>query len=154
MGHQIYLASSWRNQYQPQLVRLLRSHGHEVYDFRHPAPGNEGFHWSEIDPHWQTWTVSQYRDALQNPIARAGYQHDYQALAAASVVVLLLPSGRSAHTEAAWFRGRGGPVIVHSPEPGEPELMYKLFSAITAGENELLELLDLDRDKLQELRLD
>lgn len=33
----IYVASSWRNQHQPQVVSFLREQGHEVYDFRHPA---------------------------------------------------------------------------------------------------------------------
>lgn len=33
----IYVASSWHNQDQPQIVRFLRNLGHEVYDFRHPT---------------------------------------------------------------------------------------------------------------------
>lgn len=44
----IYVASSWRNQHQPQVVSFLREQGHEVYDFRHPA-GKTGFQWSQID---------------------------------------------------------------------------------------------------------
>jgi hypothetical protein len=40
----IYVASSWRNEAKQQATVLaLREAGHEVYDFRHPAPGNEGF---------------------------------------------------------------------------------------------------------------
>lgn len=34
----IYVASSWRNPYQPGIVDLLRMHGHKAYDFRNP-PG-------------------------------------------------------------------------------------------------------------------
>ena len=45
----IYVASSWRNERQPEVVRCLRQRGHEVYDFRHPTPGDFGFRWSEID---------------------------------------------------------------------------------------------------------
>nr|DAI36486.1 MAG TPA: Nucleoside deoxyribosyltransferase [Caudoviricetes sp.] len=44
----IYVASSWRNQHQPQVVSFLREQGHEVYDFRHPA-GKTGFQWSQIE---------------------------------------------------------------------------------------------------------
>ena len=154
MGHRIYLASSWRNRYQPELVAVLRQRGHEVYDFRHPVPGNEGFRWSEIDPEWQSWDMAQYRQALGHPLAVRGYQYDIAALAAAEVVVLLLPSGRSAHTEAAWHRGRGGAVLVHSPESCESELMYKIFNALTAEDAELLELLDQSREQLLDLRLD
>jgi len=32
-----YVASNWRNQYQPRVVELLRLMGHEVYDFRNPT---------------------------------------------------------------------------------------------------------------------
>lgn len=41
--------------------------------------------------------------------------------------VLVLPCGRSAHTEAGWFAGRGLKTIVYMPGKQEPELMYKLF---------------------------
>jgi hypothetical protein len=30
----IYVASSWRNTYQPEVVQKLRAMGHQVYDFR------------------------------------------------------------------------------------------------------------------------
>ena len=39
----IYMASSWRNADQPRVLRMIRELGHDVYDFRNPAPGNEGF---------------------------------------------------------------------------------------------------------------
>ena len=52
----IYVASSWRNERQPILVEILRANGHEVYDFRNPKEGDNGFHWSEIDEDWQQWT--------------------------------------------------------------------------------------------------
>jgi len=32
----IYLASSWRNEEQPFLVKMLEAEGHLVYDFRNP----------------------------------------------------------------------------------------------------------------------
>lgn len=49
----IYVASSWRNERQPEVVARLRAEGHEVYDFRRPNGQQDGFHWSEIDPEWQ-----------------------------------------------------------------------------------------------------
>ena len=36
----IYVASSWRNTYYPDVVAALRNAGHEVYDFRNPPTGN------------------------------------------------------------------------------------------------------------------
>ena len=35
----IYVASSWRNPYYPDVVEALWASGHEVYDFRGPGMG-------------------------------------------------------------------------------------------------------------------
>lgn len=121
----IYVASSWRNERQPKVVEILRMQGHEVYDFRNPAPGNHGFQWSEIDPDWQKWTPQQYVDALEHPIARAGYKLDMDALEACDACVLVMPCGRSAHLEAGFAIGAGKPTAILVTE-GEPELMYKM----------------------------
>ena len=94
----IYVASSWRNQHQPQVVSFLREQGHEVYDFRHPA-GKTGFQWSQIDEDWENWSTDQYRAALEHPIAQAGFKSDFDAMQWADVCVLVLPCGRSAHSE-------------------------------------------------------
>ena len=44
----IYVASSWRNKYQPEVVAALRKAGHEVYDFRNPEDNPGGFHWADV----------------------------------------------------------------------------------------------------------
>ncbi|HMQ38987.1 MAG TPA: hypothetical protein PKA33_01505 [Amaricoccus sp.] len=73
----IYVASSWRNPYQPNIVGLLRKHAHEVYDFRNPPNGVPGFDWSELDPGWQSWTAEEYRRQLTtHPLAARGYLSD------------------------------------------------------------------------------
>jgi len=59
----------------------------------------------------------------------------------ADACVLVLPCGRSAHTEAGWFAGRGLKTIVYIPEKQEPELMYKLFDAVVDSIDGILELL-------------
>ena len=41
----IYVASSWRNAMQPAIVAALRRWGHEVYDFKNPAPNSIGSCW-------------------------------------------------------------------------------------------------------------
>ncbi len=130
----IYVASSWRNTLQPELVILLRQAGHEVYDFRHPAPGNEGFHWEAIDPQWQQWTPQQYREALQHPIAQAGYALDMAALTACDACVLVLPSGRSASYEFGRAIGAGKRGAIVMFEACEPELMYLEQPIVTTRE--------------------
>ncbi len=150
--HHIYLASSWRNEYQPNMVSLLRDAGHQVYDFRNP-PDRAGFGWERLNANWESWTVKEYIEALEDPIAEAGFRSDMDNLSAADLTILLLPSGRSAHTEAAWHRGYGAPVIVHIPEPVEPELMYKMFNAITSDTESLLRLLELPLLEIHKLSL-
>ena len=97
----IYVASSWRNKYQPEVVAALRKAGHEVYDFRNPKDNPGGFHWADV-------------------------------------CVLVLPCGRSAHTEAGWFAGKSLKTIVYMPEKQEPELMYKLFDGVVGSMEELV----------------
>jgi nucleoside 2-deoxyribosyltransferase len=128
----IYIASSWRNPYQPYVVALLRDVGCEVYDFKNPAPGNTGFQWSAIDPDWKNWTPDQYRKALQHPIAQAGYRYDIEALQACDACVLVLPSGRSASWELGYAMGLGKRGIVLQTEPLEPELMYREATFVTS----------------------
>lgn len=124
----IYLASSWRNSYQADVLAELRASGLEVYDFKNPAPGNTGFGWKQCDPDLSSdLTVARMRRVLAHPAAMAGFDHDFNAMKWADACVLLLPSGMSAHLEAGWFGGSGKLVVVLAPEIREPELMYKMF---------------------------
>lgn len=123
-GRKIYLASSWRNTYQPAVLATLRDHGHEVYDFRNPGPGDKGFGWSSIDPNWKSWTTEQFKEALKHPIAQQGHKLDHNAINWSDTGVLLLPSGSSAHLEIGMIAGQGKPTCVYAPEIREPELMY------------------------------
>ena len=128
----IYLATSWRNKEQPGVVTILRSLGHECYDFRNPKDGDVGFAWQEIDPDYGSWTNGDYIDALNSQEAGRGFAHDWGAMRRAEVCVLLLPSGRSAHIEAGYFVGAGKPLHIVLPENERviPELMYKMADRV------------------------
>src|SRR5258708_35451295 len=101
----IYVASSWRCDYQPVVVETLRGAGHEVYDFRNPSDegpiklgargAGRGFQWSEIDGNWQTWTPREFRADLSHPLAELGFQTDLDAMRWADSFLLVLPCGRS-----------------------------------------------------------
>lgn len=133
----IYVASSWRNAYQQDVVATLRDAGHEVYDFRNPGPGDNGFGWGEIDRAWQGWSPEAFRAALNHPRARSGFALDMRALQECEACLLVLPCGRSAHLELGWACGAGKRTAVFIPEPSEPELMYRMLDdIICAGEFE------------------
>jgi nucleoside 2-deoxyribosyltransferase len=146
----IYVASSWRNNIQPTVIDVLRSLCHDVYDFRNPAPGNKGFAWSDIDPNWQQWTPELFRAALKDITAERGFAFDWNAMRAADAGVLVLPCGRSAHIEAGYFVGALKPLVILIA-PGEPELMYKMATAVAVTIREVIELFDDGASRLLSL---
>ena len=107
MKRKIYVASSWRNEYYPEVVTKLREAGHEVYDFRNPPSGDTGFKWSSVSENYMVWSPQEYREHLDHPKAVWQFHNDIKAMEACDACVLVLPCGRSAHTEAGWFAGRG-----------------------------------------------
>lgn len=134
----IYVASSWRNQLQQSVVARLRTEGHQVYDFKNPAPGSNGFHWSEIDPCYRNWNPEGFRRALGHVLAIDGFDRDMHALETCEACVLVLPCGRSAHLELGWASGAGRLTFVLMTAPDEPELMYKMSSRIVTSLDELV----------------
>lgn len=133
----IYVASSWRNSLQPLVVSRLRAAEHEVYNFKNPGPGDDGFHWSEIDAQWEGWDRETFRSALNHPVAVSGFGKDFAAMEWADAFVLVMPCGRSAHLELGWAIGAGKPAFILLDD-GEPELMYRMATALCVGMGELL----------------
>lgn len=125
--HRIYVASSWRNSIQPEIVRALRHDGHDVYDFKNPLPGEHGFSWRSVtDVPPEAWTAEHFSSkVLDHEVAARGFELDMCALERASACVLVLPCGRSAHLELGYAIGRMLS-IVYMPKLEEPELMYRM----------------------------
>lgn len=139
----IYVASSWRNEYQPSVVSALEAAGNEVYDFRNPSMGpglrGRGFAWEDVAPNWEEWTTSEFRAALRHPAARDGFLSDLEAMRWANALVLVSPCGRSAHLEAGWAIGAQKPTAILLADGERPELMYSLADAICTSIDEVLE---------------
>lgn len=148
LPERVYVASSWRNDMQPAVVQTLRAAGIDCYDFKHPAPDNEGFHWSDVMPAYtrvgpgspeQLAHVNEYVAALQHPITVDGFDRDFDAMWDCDACVLVLPCGRSAHLELGWFVGQhkrtaillDGPMVT-------PELMYKMVDYVATNMMDLL----------------
>jgi Nucleoside 2-deoxyribosyltransferase len=126
-GIKIYVASSWRNTYQPEVVRRLREYGHNVYDFK----DSDGFHWNEIDEKWLIWTPKEYITGLQHACAERGFNRDMEALKNCDVCVYVMPCGVSASLEMGWACGMGKRCFVYVPELREPDLMVKMAELVT-----------------------
>ncbi len=138
----IYVASSWRCEYQPIAVERLRALGHEVYDFRGAGSGwgevvgaDGGFHWSEVDEGWKDWPndIPRYIDHLDHPRAIEGFNRDMDALKACHACILVNPCGQSAHAELGWAAGAGKLTAAWCPAIREPDLMIKMAGHITAS---------------------
>ncbi len=137
----IYVATSWRTPSQPDVVRRLKREGHEVYDFRHPTIGGNGFHWSDIDPAWQSWSPEEYRSALSHPIAIAGFNSDMDFLRECDAVVAVQPFGRSASLELGWACGDGKITCMLLAPDQEPELMAAMCARICLSLDEVVDYL-------------
>lgn len=142
----VYVASSWRNELQPEVVSALRHAGHEVYDFKNPREGDHGFHWTDVGmPSYDRATnsvvpVGEYLVGIEHPIALAGFQSDFDAMRWADTCVLVLPCGRSAHLELGWFVGQGCPtaILLDGPEV-VPELMYRMVDRLACSTLEVVD---------------
>lgn len=134
----IYIASSWKNEYQPRVVEWARMVGFEVYDFKNPQEGDHGFHWTDVGlaKDERPCTLARLKEALQHPRALDGYKKDSTAMMWADACVLVLPAGRSAHLEAGWMAGAGKRVLVYAQDEAliEPELMYGLLGILNIDE--------------------
>jgi hypothetical protein len=133
MMHRIYVASSWRNERQPEVVRALRAAGHEVYDFRNPTEGEHGFSWRQITPEPRPWSPELTREVLAHPVSERGFNLDHGAMEWATAFVMVLPCGKSAHLELGWACGAGKLAMVLMEHPDEPELMYRETFAAGGG---------------------
>lgn len=142
----IYVASSWRNERQPSVVQALRQAGHEVYDFRNPAPDNDGFRWTEVDPEWKVWSPERFRDMLGHPVAEAGFKLDMDALRECEACVMVLPCGRSASLEMGYAIGAGKHTLILLAD-GEPELMFKMADHLCVSLDEVVAVLDAIEDE-------
>lgn len=150
----VYVASSWRNEGQPEIVSMLRSAGFAVYDFREPIPGNRGFSWHELDPTLPvgpadlTLPAEQIAYMLRHPIAEDGFALDMNALRWCDACVLVLPCGRSAHLEAGWAAG-AGKFTVGLLADGEPDLMWKMLDRLCTAPSEVLAALADEEARLR-----
>lgn len=129
----IYVASSWRNEFQPGIVRALKAMGHSVYDFKDA----DGFSWREVDENWQKWTPAEYIQGLQHKCADRGFSRDMAALATCEACIMVMPCGMSASLELGWAAGAGKRTAVFVPGMREPDLMVKMADLITDKHEEL-----------------
>jgi hypothetical protein len=139
----IYVASSWKNTYQPDVVAELRRYGHDVYDFKNPGNDAGAFSWDKMSDDWQSWTPEAFRNAVQNsPIAAGGWTSDYRAMRWADVGLLVMPAGNSAHVEIGQMMEMNKrTIILLAKERFTPDLMYLGADHLCVSLDEVLDIL-------------
>ena len=139
----IYVASSWRNTKQQEIVHLLREYGHDVYDFTKPNDRTMSNVWEDIHLNHDLCTSDQYIEAISDSTVIKRFEDHVNAMMAADTCILLLPCGSSAHSEAGFMAGLGKMVFVLNTETElKPELMYRLFHGYTSNILDLLTWMD------------
>lgn len=136
----VYVASSWRNLIQPDVVKMLVEAGHDVYDFRNPFQNGTGFRWADIASDWEDWSSEELIDGLEHPLASKGFKSDMDALDWAEAVVMVMPCGRSSHLELGYAVGQRKKTVVLLSQ-SEPELMYKMADYLVTNTEQMLHAL-------------
>ena len=137
----VYVASSWRCERQSLVVAALRAAGHEVYDFKNPAPGDHGFGWQQVTPEPPPWSAEKTREVLAHPVAERGFGLDLSALEWCEALVMVQPCGRSAALELGYVAGMGKRTCVLLDDFCEPELMLKVADKLCVTLDEVVEFL-------------
>ena len=117
----VYVASSWRNQIYPEVLKVLRHAGHAVYDFRHQG----GSDWNP-----EEMSSGELFDFLDHPRVNEIFEKDMAALVDSDAVVCVLPCGRSAHLELGYGIGAGKRTVLLWHDGDAPDIMHKAVDAI------------------------
>jgi len=143
MTKKIYLIGSLRNKEVPNVAKVLREAGFDVFDDWYAAG-------PEADDYWRDYEVSRghsYSEALAGYAANHVFEFDKKHLISSDIVLLLMPCGRSGHIELGWAIGQGAKGYILFPEtPERYDVMYGFTDGVFCGDNGLNELIEKLKD--------
>lgn len=122
----LYLASSWKMRDRLlSLASLLRLEGHEVDLFCDDSTGRYTFHWSKFVEREEDLLQYDAKSFIGDERVIRAFIEDKRWIDWAEGVVLVLPSGRSAHLEAGYAVGSGKHLWIFGELPkGQFDVMY------------------------------
>jgi hypothetical protein len=130
----IYLIGSLRNPRIPELANELRTQGFEVFDDWFAAG-------EEADDKWRDYEKGRgrsYIEALSGFAANHVFDFDKFHLERATVVVLVLPAGRSGHLELGYAIGRGKVGFILHDDPERWDVMYRFATGVFTSAEDLI----------------
>ena len=125
----VYVASSWKNEQHPEVVKALKRAGHDAYDFK---AAETAFRWDAFTPTQLSAPQRFCQEVLPSEVAQKAFKSDIEALRGADATVLVAPCGASAHLELGVAIGTGQLTIVLLDNPVRTvELMWLAADVIT-----------------------
>lgn len=135
----IYIIGSLRNPAIPKIAEELRMSGFEVFDDWFAAGPRADDHWQE----YEQGRGRTYAEALSGRAATNVWRFDKANLDRADIVVMVLPSGKSAHLELGYVIGSGKPgFILMPPEDCRWDVMYRFANKVVSSVPELVTAID------------
>lgn len=133
----IYLIGSLRNERIPVIANELRENNFEVFDDWY-AIG------PEADDHWKAYEQGRgrtYQKALQGKVCENSFNFDRRNIDAADIGVLVLPAGKSAHTELGYMShplAKKKTYVLMEGDNDRWDIMYKFFTGVVYSVDELI----------------
>lgn len=132
----IYIAGSLKNWEVVTLTNELEKLGFDVFsEWLTPGP--------TADEHLLEYAKQRgwdYKQTLNSYAATHVFEFDKYHLDRADILILLMPAGKSAHTELGYFRGHGKPAyILFDTPPDRVDVMHKFASDIFLNRDELIQ---------------
>lgn len=121
------------------LKHMLEGHGHQVDAFCDTESGKRYvFSFDKLPVHAGALTNMNIREL---PEVRRAFDEDKMWLDWADACLLVLPSGKSAHLEAGYAKGKGKPLVIYQPEfpTGDFDVMYGFADLITDDTGRIVE---------------
>ena len=131
----LYLISSLRNTRTPVVAEQLRAAGFVVFDDWYAAG-------PEADDYWRDYEKAKghnMAEALAGHAAQHVFNFDRKFLNLSNAGVLLMPAGKSGHTEAGYLVGQCKPVfMLFEEDPERFDVMLNFFTAICYNFDDLI----------------
>ena len=86
----VYVASSWKNEQHPEVVKALKRAGHDAYDFK---AAETAFRWDAFTPMQLSAPQRFCSEVLPSEMAQKAFVSDMAALRGADATVLVAPCG-------------------------------------------------------------
>lgn len=131
----IYLIGSLRNPQIPNIAKVLRLEGLEVFDDWYAAG-------PEADDYWRDYEKARgnsYLEGLQGLAATHVFEFDKRHLDRSEAGILVLPAGKSGHLELGYLIGSGKPGYILLDDPERWDVMYKFATLVTTSLEEIID---------------